>query len=535
MRPGTFRPVLHAVCACSLLASLPSCTLRAGAESAPPAEEPAETEDRPRPEDMLLIEADDRAVGERAAKEVEQQLGLVEDAVLLAWIDAVGQRVAAQAPRDFEYHFQIVDQEVPNAFALPGGWIFLTRGLLILLNSEDELANVLGHEITHVAERHAAREKALSRAPQLWLPSVMSGVDLAGDQLGGSREAWMARYQRGEEAEADRYGQEYAAAAGWDPRGLSRFLRSLENAQRLATGTPRMPSFLDSHPASPSRLTAASTQGSTLVRKERPGIAPKREQVLARLEGLVVGPDPREGVFFDSLFVQPLMDLALRFPDGWTTVNTHAAVGATAPARDEEVVLEVEQKGDDPKAAAESFFAKPPEGVKLNRRGGRALTLAGRPAWSEEVEVIAGKQALKLDLVWIVHGEYVFRITAASRKLGNRFAAERAIDLARSFRAPTRRELDAITVSRLRIARARAGESLAALSARTGNTWKPMELRVVNGLLGDEPLAEDQAVKIAVEEPWEPPPAEEGEEGAGGKPDASAAPEPTAAGSGTAP
>ena len=219
----------------------------------------------------------------------------------------------------------------------------------------------------------------------------------------------------------------------------------------------------------------------------------------------MVGQDPLEGLLDGSLFVHPVLDFSLRFPEGWTTVNTHAAVGAVSPARDAEVILEGQGPGSDPRAAADAFFAKPPSGAKISRRGGEALVLAGGPAWREQAELRQGSAVAALDVVWLVHQGQIYRITALRPALMGKFGKELALEVARSFRPATPQEKQGITVTRLRSARARAGESLESFSARTGNTWKPTELAVMNGFLENEPLVEGQLLKIAVEEPWQPP------------------------------
>ncbi|HZE89561.1 MAG TPA: M48 family metalloprotease [Verrucomicrobiae bacterium] len=183
-----------------------------------------------RPEMTLVSEAKERELGEAEARRVAETMGILEDPALSAYVRAVGERLAQFSPRtDVTYTFQIVDMEEPNAFALPGGPVYVSRGLLVLTNSEDELAGVLGHEIGHVAARHAVRR--VTRAAPL---AVVTGLGAAvtsivspmlGDLVGGiggvAGAFVLAPYSREQEREADRIGQELAGAAGWDPAGLS--------------------------------------------------------------------------------------------------------------------------------------------------------------------------------------------------------------------------------------------------------------------------------------------------------------------------
>jgi predicted Zn-dependent protease len=458
---------------------------------------------------VLATPYDDRRVGAQQAQAAAEQYGLVEDAKALAYVSQVGQRLARHAPGDFEYRFQIVNQDEPNAFALPGGYVFVTRGLLVLVNSEDELANVIGHEITHVAERHAAMQQAAAGAPQMQLPKLVQiageGVDLANGQLGQSPRAWLAQYGRDEESDADRIGQRIASDGGWSPQGMSDFLRDLESAMRLQQGESHAPNFLDSHPSNPDRITAAALNASLLQWAPSPPIAADRAAFLAKLDGLVVGDDPGEGLFQGSLFVQPDLGFALAFPEGWETQNTHTAVAAVSPTRDVELLFEGQGPGADPKAAADAFFAQAPPGAKLVRKGGALEKVAGSPAWHEQAEVRTANGILDMDITWLIFGGNVYRVTGVGEAVGV-VAEQPAIQsMARSLRPLDPAEKKSVRVKRLRSAPARAGESLEAFSARTGNTWKPSDLAVANDVFVDATLADGQLLKIAVEEAYAPP------------------------------
>ena len=187
---------------------------------------------------ILLTESDDARVGKEASGAIAAQMGLYNDPELEAYLSDIGHELLRGVPRrGFQYQFKIVDQFEPNAFALPGGYIFISRGLLALIHSEDELANVIGHEITHSARRHAAMRQALVGQGPLAMPWI--------------RAANMATYGRDMERDADRGGQILAAAAGYDPMGMSTFMSSLDQMERLRVGHVRQTTFFDSHPGSP--------------------------------------------------------------------------------------------------------------------------------------------------------------------------------------------------------------------------------------------------------------------------------------------
>jgi len=195
---------------------------------------------------------EDKAMGRQVAKEVESTMGVYDDPQLTPYLDAVGRRLlATHADKSFAYTFKIVDQAESNAFAAPGGYIFVSRGILALTNNEDELANIVGHEIIHVSRRHTARQMANAQVPGLLsLPGRVVGGVLS-EQLGNlinaplymAGGAYIAKHSREAEFESDRYGQELAARSGYDPEALSTALDRLEQESRLMTGKERKAGF----------------------------------------------------------------------------------------------------------------------------------------------------------------------------------------------------------------------------------------------------------------------------------------------------
>src|SRR5205823_2494370 len=214
-------------------------------------------------------------LGEAGARRVAETMGILEDPALSAYVRAVGERLAQFSPRtDVTYTFQIVDMEEPNAFALPGGYVYVTRGLLVLVNSEDELAGVLGHEIGHVAARHSVQQVSRA-APFAILTGIAAGVTglaspLLGHVVGGigglASGAVLAPFSRDQEREADRVGQQLSAAAGWDPGAMSSFLKTLEREEGLGGNRPRRFAFLATHPSTPERIANTASYARALQR-----------------------------------------------------------------------------------------------------------------------------------------------------------------------------------------------------------------------------------------------------------------------------
>jgi len=272
-------------------------------------------------------------IGKQADKEVTSLFGVYRDPKVERYVTEVGNRVLATSHlrrpgvdeqiRNTPVTFGVLDSPIINAMALPGGYVYVTRGMLAHLNNEDQLATVLAHEIGHVAARHAAR--------QAWQQQIGQGLLLGGALLGqglglptqdlmnlGGMAAKLifTRYSREDELEADKLGVEYSSGAGYDPREAIGLFQTLNRIQEKEG--QGMPSFLSTHPDPGARIQRIRELTTALQRERRP-IADSR--YLNTIENLVVGEDPRQGFVEDNFFYHP--DLRFRFPvpRGFKVVN----------------------------------------------------------------------------------------------------------------------------------------------------------------------------------------------------------------------
>jgi predicted Zn-dependent protease len=460
-----------------------------------------------RPEISLMSAERENAIGRQGAQEVEASIGLVRDPALTAYVEALGQRLAQQSPRrDVTYRFHVADMQEPNAFALPGGYIYVSRGLLTLANSEAELAGVIGHEIGHVAARHASQRETRSVGVGLLsvLGAVAAGV-VAGapaaqavSQLGQIAGAGLiASYGRDQERQADEVGQQLAAGSGFDPGAISGFFDTLGRHTKLEQGE-RLPTFFDSHPMTSERAQTTATRARSLTVTPAPPLSATRAAFLRRFENLLVGPDPAQGVFRDQRFLHPGLALALDFPPGWETQNTQTAVGAIAPGRDAFVALEMQGKPVDPRAAAAQFAQA--NGLALTSTS--AEPLAGMQAYRARAAANTQSGPVVLDLTWVAHPRGVLRFTGVSTQARYAGHASALAAVPRSLAKLSDAERAGIREQRLRIVKAQAGETLAALSSRTGNSLSLDETAIVNALTRDARLEAGRLVKIAVEVPY---------------------------------
>jgi predicted Zn-dependent protease len=464
-----------------------------------------------RPEVAVISAERERDIGREEAERVIEEQGVIADAALAAYVETLGRRLAARSPRqDVTYAFRVADTAEPNAFALPGGHVFVSRGLLALLNGEDELAGVLAHEIGHVAARHAVQR--VSRAAPL---TIVSGLGAAlagmvspslGRTVGGlgrlTSEAVLAPFSRDQEREADRVGQEMVAAAGGDPAGLARMLATLAREEELARGAPRQASFLDSHPSTPERVDNTTRHARELSRAPSPAGALDRAAFLRRLDGLPVGERAADGVFEGARFRHPDLDLAVRFPDGWKTARRRGQAGAAEPAGAALVVVEAVAEGDDPLVGPRALEkATGTRVVQATRRE----TINGLGAARTRLRARTESGEVALELAWVAHAGHVVQVagvTPLRRAQGTLPAIGAVIESVRPLSPAERAGFREV---RLRIVEAKEGETVEALARRSRSTWSPAMVAVANGLSGaGDRLSRGRPVKVAVSETYTP-------------------------------
>ena len=451
----------------------------------------AQPSSEPRPRTVLDTAEDDRHVGQEQSQAVATQIGVVKDEALAKYVQALGEKVARFAPTSpFAYQFQVVDQWSPNAFALPGGYVFVSRGLLALTNSEDELACVLGHEITHAAERHAASRQAYTEQLPLF-------------SLGFVRKARLAAYSRDQERMADTGGQKMCSAAGYDPAALGVFLSSLDAITRLQMGSSRVPTFLDTHPGAAERAGNSALFAATLPPPPTRDPVAWREAYLAHLEGMVLGSDPSQGVSRGSFFLHPDLGFAVPFPKGWEVQNTPAAVVALSPKHDARFALELAGAGDDPRQVADAALAERLPKVKAQIDfQGPAKTRCCK-AWVVRGHVEKGSSTLAGQLAWVALAGRVYELSSVYVPSASEKYADLGRLFVRSFHPLTPEERASIQVDRLRLVRAHAGETLGALADRMGNAYKSHPTAIANSVAVGAVLSEGQLIKIGVLEPYE--------------------------------
>ena len=307
----------------------------------------------------LVSESQEKQMGQQADQEVAASIGLYPDSDLQAYVERVGKALAERSERPgLPWTFRLVDDPAVNAFALPGGYVYVTRGLMTHLTSEAELAAVMGHEIGHITARHTV--SMISKA-QLANVGLLLGMILRPElqNYGNVAEAGLSvlflKYSRDAERQADDLGLRYVSREGYDVRPMADVFTTLERVS-AAEKKGRVPGWLSTHPDPGDRRTRIGKAIAALT--TAPGtLGSDRTAYLRRLEGMEFGEDPREGFFAQNVFYHPEMRFEFAFPPGWKTSNQKQAVGAVSPNEDAALAITLARR-ESPEVASREFFSQ---------------------------------------------------------------------------------------------------------------------------------------------------------------------------------
>ena len=299
---------------------------------------------------VMMSETEEVRTGRKGDEEVRKEYGVYDNPALQRYVNEIGQRLAQKSHRgDLEYHFTVVDSPEINAFALPGGYIYITRGIMAYLNSEAELAAVLGHEIGHVTARHSVQQYSASMAANI---GVVLGSILVPELRGGAQDllnllgkALLSGYGRDHELEADRLGAEYLARAGYDPQAMVKVVGILKNQERfdaeIARGEGREPrryhGLFATHPDNDARFKEVVGEASRFV--PQTPTDDRQAAYLAQINGMVFGDSPSQGIVRDSRFLHDELGFGLNFPPTWKVKNSPDKVIALSPENDAQIDL----------------------------------------------------------------------------------------------------------------------------------------------------------------------------------------------------
>ncbi len=416
---------------------------------------------------MLYSESQEIELGKQTDESVAAQYGVYDDAALQGAVGKIGLAIAAKGQRPgLPWRFTVLDSPVVNAFAVPGGSVYVTRGILAMMSSEAELAAVLGHEIGHVNARHSMSQMSKQQVAQIGLAagSVISKefARYAGLASTGLQVLFL-KYSRDNENQADALGVDYSRAAGYDPSDMAVTFRALQRMGDMSGGSS-LPGFLSTHPLTADRI--ANVQA--MLKPQDASLARRPETYLRTVEDLVYGEDPRQGYVENSVFYHPGLRFQFAVPPGWTVQNTPGSVTLIAADQSAGVVMRGGKSTDSPqeyaRKAAESITQS--GGTLIEERSATFNGLAGyEQAYTITQE---DRSTIRMRLSCVKKGDYVYAFQAISPADGFSKHDPSFKSVVGSFRDLTDASKINRAPKRLVLVKADGAETLQAILRRSG-------------------------------------------------------------------
>jgi predicted Zn-dependent protease len=454
----------------------------------------------------LMSEAQEVELGKSMDGEVRREMGVYEDAELQRYVESVGMRLARASQRpNLPWHFTVVDEPAINAFALPGGYIYITRGILPFLDTEAELAGVLGHEVGHVTARHSAQQYTKATTAGLGVQLLSIFVPQAAPFQGLTEQALgvlFLKYGRDDELQADRLGVDYTAKTGWNPAGVGGMLRTLARLDEANGSRRGVPNWLSTHPAPADRVEKVQayiaesgarpvgTSGTTTVADEN---AFRR-----RIDGIVFGDSPTQGIVRGNAFLHPDLRLAITFPQGWEIQNSREQVMAKAPDRDEFMLLQLVPRAS---GSIEQVARGSMANAGFRQVNGERAQVNGLDAYVGTYQgQIEGLGNVVTLAAHIVHERNVYLFAGLASPNGYQNAQRPFAESIRSFRELSRQEAANIRPNRVDIYTVRPGDTWRGIAESTGDgTVKASTLAIMNDYEPSVPPRPGDRIKVVVQ------------------------------------
>lgn len=442
----------------------------------------------------FISESQEIQMGRESAQQVAASIGLVENQALQDYVQRIGLALASDSERpNLPWTFRVVDDPTPNAFALPGGFIFVTRGMLSVMNSEAELASVLGHEIGHVTARHSVNQMSQQQLAQIGL---VAGAIFApeaaasfGDLAGAGLQMLFLKYGRDDERQADELGFKYALSENYDVREMTDMFEAL---RRLGEGSGQspLPSWMSTHPYPEERIESTKARLAALQQPLTNTVS-NQQQYMQHVTGLVYGENPRNGYFRGNAFIHPDLKFRLDFPSGWRMQNTPQAVVGVSAQQDAALQLTL-AKAADPATATRTFLGQ--QGIQAGQSFQQ--TINGIPAAGSYFQAQTEQGVIQGMVAYFNYGGNSYQLLGYSPTA--RFAAnEPAIrSVVNSFQPVTDAALLNVQPQKMSAVRLDRAMTLSAFNQRYPSVIPIAELALINGVAdGNTQIAAGTYVK----------------------------------------
>jgi predicted Zn-dependent protease len=441
---------------------------------------------------VLMSEEQEINLGKTYHPQIIRQYGAYEDPALQAYVSRVGEALAAKSHRgDLIFRFTVLDSPMVNAFALPGGYIYITRGIMAYLNSEAELAGVLGHEIGHVTARHGVRQQATATVAGIFSAVVAAetGSQAIGDLsqiLGG---ALLSGYGRSYELQADRLGAEYLERIGYDAENMIEVIGVLKDqeefskqrAQDEGEEAQTYHGVFATHPRNDERLQeviAAAKKYQTDAEQD-----PDRLEYLKVIEGTIYGDSPEQGIVRNDTFYHSKLGVALELPEDWRIDNQPAQLVMTS--RDKNAFMQLTVNDLNKRETPEQYLARILNNP--NAQQARSLEISSLPAYTllAEVNTNVGRRPGRFTVIFKDNRAYLLAGLVENSGDLARFD-DIFLATATSFHTLTDKERELARPYRIQLYTVKPGDTYASLAKKTPfPNYREERLRLINGQYPD--------------------------------------------------
>jgi predicted Zn-dependent protease len=448
----------------------------------------------------FMSEAQEISIAKEAEPQIKEEMGVYNDPELQRYVNDIGQRMAKISERPhLPWTFTIVDVPAVNAFAVPGGGIYITRGILPFLDNEAELAGVIGHEIGHVTARHSAQQYTRQVTGQIGLvalgifvPATRPFGDLTGTALG----VLFLKYGREHELQADQLGARYESTLGWDPAGVPAFLSTLGRLDEAAGDRRGVPNWLSTHPDPLSRVSEIQPTIQEL-KATKTTFATNRDALWQRLDGIVYGDNPEQGVARGRAFLHPVLRFRIDFPEGWEIANSPQQVVAKAPGADVYMLLQLVQKPQGRTAREIALNSMRQAGFRTLE--GEASRIDGLDAFVGVYEgQMEGLGPTAMRAAHIVYDTRVYVIAGLVAPQAFQQADRAFVSAIQSFRRLSEGEAANIRPDRVDLYVVRSGDTWQSIAERAGGAVKPASLAIMNNAAPGSQPTPGARIKIVV-------------------------------------
>jgi predicted Zn-dependent protease len=395
----------------------------------------------------------------------------------------------------------VVNQPAVNAFALPGGFIYITRGIMPFLNDEAELAGVLGHEIGHVTARHSAQQYTKATGASIGMTLLSIFVPESRPFQGLTETALgvlFLKYGRDDENQADELGVKYAAEGGWDPEGVSGMLSTLDRLDAAQGSNRGVPNWLSTHPAPANRVEHVQQVIAKLPAAQSGGRGERaRTAFLERVDGIVFGDNPEEGIVRGSQFLHKTLRFALTFPQGWDVQNMPEQVVAKAPNASVFLLLQLVPQA---RGSIDQVALGTMQNAGFRAVNGGRTELHGLDAYVGTYQGnMQGLGASTVRAAHIAHDGKIFMVAGIAGQQQFQQAQGQIDASIGSFRPLSAQEAANLQPNRVDLYTVRQGDTWQSIASRAGEgTIKPATLAIMNHRDPNEPPPPGGRIKIVV-------------------------------------